>query len=153
VDLQHRALCTTADGAGDVQARGDFRAAREDERLQRLEPLVPAVALRLERVHLRLRDAQRFFVRRNREVGAQIEELVLNAREHVAQLAFGGDRGPPDERVQLVDLPARRNTRVRLRHARAVAERRLTSVAAARIDPRQTDGLIRIPRHSRRLRA
>ena len=54
-------------------------------------------------------------------------------------------------RVQLVDGAERGDAAVELRDARAVAEARLAAVAAARVDPRQADGLIPFPRHGHRL--
>jgi hypothetical protein len=47
-----------------------------------------------------------------------------------------------ERRVQLVDRPERADAAVQLRHARAVAEGGLASVAAAGVDPRQPNGLV-----------
>src|SRR5207253_2575220 len=80
---------------------------------------------------------------RNGQVGTDVEELVLDALEHSAQLLrrLGRER-EPDVRVQLVDGAEGRDAAVELRHARAVAERRLSAVAAARVDPRQPHRLV-----------
>src|SRR5205085_5825213 len=81
---------------------------------------------------------------RHRQVGAQVEELVLDPRQlPVTRL----DLREPQQRVQLVDLAVRTHEPVELRHARPVAERRLAAVAASRVDPRQPDRLIPLPRH------
>ena len=66
-----------------MEARRRLRPARKDEALQRLERLVRLVAVALERVDLRLRHAQLPVVRlvRDRQVGAEVEELVLDALE------------------------------------------------------------------------
>ena len=58
-----------------------------------------------------------------------------------------------DGRVELVDGAVRGDALVELRHARAVAERRLARVAAARVDLRQPDRLVAVARHGRTLGA
>ena len=80
---------------------------------------------------------------RDGQVGAEIEQLVLDAVEAA---------GPADERVELVDVAHRCDPRVELRDARAVAEARLPLVAAARVDARQADGLVRVAGIARSLR-
>ena len=79
---------------------------------------------------------------RNGEVGAEVEELVLDPVEAAR---------PADERVELVDVAHRGDARVELRDPRAVAEARLPLVPAARVDARQADGLVAVP-HPRSLR-
>ena len=54
----------------------------------------------------------------------------------------------PDRRVQLVDRAVRGDPGVELRHARAVAERGLARVAAARVDLRQPNRLVALARHA-----
>ena len=55
--LQHLALGSPADRAGDVQARSKLAAARKYEAPELRENSVEAVALVLQDVDLRLRDA------------------------------------------------------------------------------------------------
>jgi hypothetical protein len=70
-----------------VQPRCELAAARQDEALQLGQLGVEAVAISFERVDLRLRDAQSIGdPERHREVGAEVEELVLHAREDLEHL-------------------------------------------------------------------
>src|SRR5205823_4752404 len=83
-DRKRGNLRAPADRAGDVQARRRFRPARQDEALQRLELRVERVAEALELVDLALRDPEAVAVavgERNRDVRAEVEELVLDPRE------------------------------------------------------------------------
>ena len=88
-----------------MQRGGGPRSARQDERAQRIEPRVERIDRALERLHLRRRDAQRRARRFMRlawqaEVGAEIEQIVLDARQRrldreiggVARMAHGEDR-------------------------------------------------------------
>ena len=105
----------------------------------------------LERLDLRRRDAQdraRLFVRlaRQAEVGAEIEQIVLDARQHrldreigrVARIAHREQR-EADGAIRFVDVAHRRDARVALRPPRAVAEPGLALVAGARVDDVQLD--------------
>ena len=64
---------------------------------------------------------------------------VERLAQRVRQLAGEHD---PERRVELVDGAERADPAVELRDARAVAERGLARVAAARVDPRQPDRLV-----------
>src|SRR5207247_4904596 len=80
-----------------------------------------------------------------RKISAEVEELVLNSREHQGSAV---DRPrPADERVQLVDLAHRLDPRIGLRDAAPAAETRLTCVTATRVDPRQTHRLVSFTAH------
>ena len=106
-------------------------------------------------VDLLLRDAQpAFLLERHGEIGAEVEELVLDADEHLAnRTAHTPGEHEPESRVQLVDGPVGGDPRVELRYARAVAERRLAGVAAACVDLRQPYRLVALARHGRTLGA
>ena len=137
-------LGPAADGAGDVQARGRRGPAREDEALQLRQVVVERVAERLQPVDQRLLDAQPALDReRHAEVGADVEELVLDPAERLAQLQRALAReDDAEERVELVDRAVRGDPGVELRDAGAVAERGLARVAAAGVDARQSDRLV-----------
>ena len=65
-----------------MQPRRELAASGQDEALQLRQLVVEAVAVSFERVDLRLGDAQPVGdPERHREVGAEIEELVLHTRE------------------------------------------------------------------------
>ncbi len=138
-----------------MEARSGLPATREHEARELGKLGVEAVALGLEPVDLLLRRAQPSLVlERNREIRAEVEELVLHAKEHLAN----GRRSPagehePESRVELVDGAVRGDPLVELRHARAVAERGLARVAAARVDLRQPNRLVAVARHGRTLGA
>jgi len=83
-------------------------------------------------------------MRRCAQIGAEIEEIVLNAAKHLVGRRVGVKPGDPDSRVRLVDGAVSRNTERVLGHAFAVAERGLAGVAATGIDPGQ-------PHHGRLL--
>ena len=107
-------------------------------------------------VDLLLGDAQpvRRDAVRDGEVGAEVEQLVLDARRAPAALSVevAGEH-EPDLRVELVDRRRRRAIRQSsFDDARAVAEARLALVAAARVDPRQADRLVALAGHTSRLR-
>ena len=146
---QRLALGPSADRAGDVQARRDLAPARKHEAPELGKGGVEAVALVLEDVDLRLRHAQSSLVlQRHREIGAEVEELVLYPSEHIADL-FGALRGEnePERGVQLVDRSVRRDPEVELGGARAVPERGFARISAARVDLRQAHGLVSASRH------
>ena len=88
-----------------------------------------------------------------REVGAEIEELVLNASQHLAHVGgkVSGKR-ETDVRVQLVDGAERGDPAVELRHPRPVAEARLPAVSPTGVDPGEPHRLIALAGHGHRLR-
>ena len=82
------------------------------------------------------------------DVGADVEELVLHALEHRAQrVRERRSEREADLGVQLVDRSVRGDQGIALRGPRAVAERGLAEVTAARVDPRQPDRLVALARH------
>ena len=123
---------------------------RQDEAPEHGQVGVEPVAVRLEPVDHRLLDTEApLHACRDGEVGADVEELVLNALERAAELPrhLAGE-DDPERRVQLVDRPVGLDAPVELRDARPVAERRLAHVPAARVDPRQPDRFVPRPRHA-----
>ncbi len=145
VRRQRVPLGAAGDRPRDVQARRGLGAAGQDEAGQLRERLVQLVAEPLELVDHRLRDAEPLVGagERDGQVGADVEQLVLDPRERRAQrLGRRSREHDPELRVELVDGAVRGDARIELRHARAVAEARLPLVAAARVDLRQADGLV-----------
>src|SRR5207253_2854081 len=127
--------------------------AGEHEALQLRERLVEGIAEALELVDLRLRRPKAALdLDGDREVGADVEELVLDPLERGAKRLREIRRREHDAelRVQLVDGAECREARVELRDPGAVAEARLARVAAARVDARETNGLVGPPRAHRR---
>jgi Bacterial Ig-like domain (group 1) len=138
---QNLTLGPAALGARDVQAAGSFRTAGKDEAAELGKGRVRGVAVTFEPVDRRLVDAQLPVTRgiRHREVGAEIEELVLNPFELGRH---GRDSRPAEDGVQFVDRAVSTHERVELRHARHVPERGRPRVAAARVDLRQPNRLV-----------
>ncbi len=78
----------------------------------------------------------------HRQVGADIEELVLYAGNDVANRigqSTHGDR-EAEQRVQLVYVTVRLDARVRLGHAAHIAEVGLTTVAELGVDAGEVHG-------------
>ena len=83
----HAALGAARDGAGQMQPRRGLAAAGQDEGLERLQLGVHGVDLVLEPLDLRGHDAQRRSLALalafgRAEIGAEIEQVVLDARQH-----------------------------------------------------------------------
>lgn len=136
-----------------METGSEVTSAREDEALELGEPGVEAVALGLQRVDLSLCDPKAILpLQRNREVGSEIEELVLDPRERFAKCgrALRRER-EPHEGIQLVHGSEGADAGVELGDTRAVAERRLARVAAAGVDLRQPDRFVALAWHARRL--
>ncbi len=123
----HQPLGAARDRAGEMQMRGRRRAAaRQDEGLQRLEVGVQLRRSPLEPRHLRRDDAQRLVGQRlagigRREIGAEIEEVVLDAHQHRVELGHArrvqarqADRG-----IGLVDRAIGLDAQIVLQPARA----------------------------------
>src|SRR5262249_55648889 len=97
--------------------------------------------------------------RRGRELGAEVEELALQAPQHDVELAargraleLRGVEGPrhPDGRVELVDRAVGLDPEPILRGALAADEIGLAFVAAPRVDARDPDRHGSIPTVARR---
>ena len=148
------ALGSAARRARDVQARGCLRAARQDEALEHGQIGVELVAPLLEPIDRTLFDTQPVGdAEGNAEVGADVEEVVLDELEQPAQSLgqAGIGKHHTESSVQLVDGAERTDAAVELGNARAVAERGLAAVAGARVDAREANGLVAVPRAHRLL--
>ncbi len=105
-----RPLGAAADGAGQMQGGRGRRTARQDERGQGRERLVERVDLPLQPLDLAGDDAQGgrgvagLFGRG--EIGAQVEEVVLDARQQRVEgrIAGGLKADEAEDGVELVDL-------------------------------------------------
>ena len=150
------ALGPPARRPGDVERGRRRRPAGEDEARQRLEPRAELVAGPLERGHVVVRDPQAALavpalgVERHRQVGADVEEVVLDAPQQVGQLGVepGRDRDA-DRRPGLVAGAVGPDAQIVLRHPLAVTQRRLPGVAPAgvdAVDAHVPDTIRRIPR-------
>ena len=150
-ELDHEALGPAADRAGEVERRRGGRAARQHEGAQAREVAVEPVDLALQPLDLGIDDAERLVGQglaglRRREVGAEVEEVVLDAAEHRVELVRGGvQAGEAEARIGLVDGAVGRDPEVVLRPARAGRERGRAAVAGAGVDAVQNhhDGCLR----------
>ena len=123
-----------------MQRRRRATAARQNEGLERLQALVHGVDLALQPVDLRLRDAEPLVEGAGpAEVRAEVEEIVLDARQHGIRLAPGLKAREADRGVRLVHRAVGLDTGVVLLDPRAAAERGLPRVAAAGVDLREAD--------------
>jgi hypothetical protein len=144
------ALRAAADGARHVEPGRSPGPPGQDETPELGEVGVEAVTVGLESVDLRLGHAQPVLpLERDGEVGAEVEKLVLDAFEHVAdpRRAPGGE-DDADRGVELVDGAVGCDPLVQLGHPRAVAERRLPRVARSRVDAGQADRLVSRAAHA-----
>ena len=112
-------LGAPADRPRDMERCGRQCPSRQHEAPELGQVGVEPVAVRLEPVDHRLLDPEApLDARRDGQVGADVEELVLNALEHGAELArhLSGENDP-EGGVQLVDRPVRLDAPVELRDA------------------------------------
>src|SRR5712691_1939727 len=126
-----------------MEVGGSGAAAGQDERIERTQGGIHLVDLALEPRDLRRDDAQcpRRLVPwrapplfRRAQIGAQIEQIVLDARQHLIGLAVGMKPRQSDSGIGFVDGAKGRDAQRLLGHAGAVAERSFARVAAARVD-------------------
>ncbi len=125
----------------------------EFERAQRC---VHCIDLALEALDLGGEDAERAgaapVLFRGAQIGAEVEQIVLDPPEHRVGLGIGPgvhpsvhmEAGEADRGVGFVDRAVGGDPQRVLRHARTVAERGLALVAATGVDPGQ-------PNHRRSL--
>jgi hypothetical protein len=116
-----------------MAGRSRARAAGEHEFLERRQCRVQRVEVVLELAYVLARD---LLVAWQREFGADLEELVLNARHTGADRGrYPGLRQQQTERaIRLIDVAECFDPRIRLVDALAVSETRRTVVAGTRID-------------------
>src|SRR5207253_3014105 len=131
----YRALGASANGAREMREACRARSAREDEFLQRRQHGVELVEERLEPLNLGFSHRR---TARNRDVPAQIEQIVLDVLEDRAYF-FGNLLGEQqaDRGIELVDLSERDDARAVLARPRAVAEARFAGIAGTGVDLRQ----------------
>jgi hypothetical protein len=128
-----------------VQQRRGRRAAGQDEAGQVRQLGVPGVARLLEPLRVGGGDAQRGELRvgddRRAQVGADVEQVVLDARQQVGDLRRrpAQGQGDADRAVGLVDVGVGHQTRIGLGHPAHVAEVRLAGVPGLGVDARQPD--------------
>src|SRR5439155_21612598 len=115
---------------------------------QRLEAGVGSVTVLFEPFDLLAGYAETLARRslRGSEVGAEVEEFVLDPLQNPRRVAERGR--PADQRIQLVDFAHGVDPGIRFRYARAVAEARLAAIAAACIDPRQSNWFVAFAAHT-----
>jgi hypothetical protein len=96
-----------------------------------------------------VRDAER-----NGEIGADVEEIVLDPTQRVAQAIREVCMREyyPERRIQLVDSAEGADAAIEFGHARAVAERRLPRVTRPRVDASEPNGLVAATRAHAMLR-
>src|SRR5579864_8296351 len=126
-----------------MKGRGEGRAARKNEGIERRQIGVHRVDLVLEPLDLRGDNTQRLSAALatlgRAQIGAEIEEVVLNTRKHVEGLTLGVEPGQTDRGIGLVDRAESLDAQRLLFHPRAIAERSLALVAALRVDAREAD--------------
>ena len=124
---------------------GRCPAAGKNERAQLLELVVEGVAVRLEFVDPLCLDPQWFvligLLERRREVGADVEEVVLHTSEHCNHVIAEptGRHSNADRRVRLVDIGTGGESCVGLACPPEVAEPGGAVVAGAGVDAREVD--------------
>ena len=131
---------TADDCTSSVEMRASAAAAREDEAPQGIERCVHRIDLLLDAVDLRLDDAERHIGRSKvitggRDVGAEIKQFVLDAREHLARFVIlDMEKSNADRAVSLVHITDRSGSGMGLGDTRTVGEASLAGIAGARID-------------------
>ena len=110
---------------------------------ERGERRVHRVDLGFEALHLRGNDSQgargAAAALGRAQIRAEIEEIVLDARQHRIGVGGGMEPRQSDRRVGLVDRTKRLDAQRLLPHATAVAERRFSLVAAACVNAGELD--------------
>src|SRR5271165_3168762 len=146
-ELADQALGPPRYRASEMEVGGGRRPARQDKRVERPQRRVYRVALAFEALDLGRGDAQcssrASALFRGAQVGAEVEEVVLNAAEHFVCRRIGMQPGDSDRRICFVDGAIGGDAQCVLRDARTVAERGLAGITAARIDPSQSNHLRR----------
>ncbi len=135
-------------GAGHMQSGGGFGPAGQDERFQRREARVVLVDEPFEPGDLILRDAQArtgllAAVARDAEVGADVEKILLNHQQRLADLRERGRIAERDYRdaergVGLVDLAVGFDARAVFGDAGAVAKPGQPGVPGLCVDLRES---------------
>ena len=126
-----------------VKPRRNIAPSWQDEGCQGFEPGVHGIDFILETHHLGGSDPQRTGAAAaflgHGQVGPEIEEIVLDARQHRVTVAVCMHPGEADHRVRLIHGAEGLDPEGVLGHPAAVAQGRLAPVSAAGIDPVQPD--------------
>jgi hypothetical protein len=141
-----------------MQRRRLRRSTRQDETPERRKLRVHRIDLALQPLNLRRNDPQHHLRRckpaltsRRSEIGAKIEQVVLDPLQRRCQwmLPQRDDRHA-NRRIRLVDIADRLHQRARLRHAGAIDQPRPTVIPGPRINRVELDHLLLAPevRHS-----
>src|SRR4051812_16613986 len=144
VELDHQPLGAAAYGAGEVQVRGGGASTRQDERAQRCEVGIEMIDLLLQPLHLRVSDGHTGAagaLRREAEVGFDVEQVVLNACQHGVKGMVGSGVEPrqAEHRVDLVQRAVRSDTQIVFLAPLAAAERGRAVIAGAGVNPVEND--------------
>ena len=142
--LGDRPFGAANDGAGEMEGGRGLGAARQDETLERREFRVHAVDFGFQAVDLCLDDAKRAFgalcaslilaPMGPAEIGAEVEEVVLDTRKRRVGLARGVEPGEPDDGVGLIHRAQRGDPGIVLGDAGAVAKGGFALVPATGVD-------------------
>src|SRR5258706_11405177 len=127
-----------------MQIRRGWRTAGQHKRGQRGQPRIQAVDVVLKAFDLAGQYPQPFrlaLALGHREVGAEIEQIVLDQAQHRIKLARVRQMKPHDANggVGLVDGSIRTDAQIVFRAAFAAAERRGPVIAGSRVDTIEND--------------
>src|SRR5438270_7125188 len=119
-----------------MQCRDCGGTARQDEAGERFERRVHRVDLALQPFNLARDDAQRAVdLSGSGNVGAEIEEVVLDSQQPVRELArTNRSNRNADRGIGFVDFADSRHAQARFAHSAAVDETRAAAVARPRVD-------------------
>src|SRR5215469_7571665 len=138
-EFAHQALGPPRDRSREVEVGGRGRPARQNERIERPQRSVHRVDLALEALDLRSDDTQgprtTATLFGGAQIGAEVEQVILDAVEHLVGCRIGVEPGDPDRCIGLVDGAVCGNAQRMFRDASAVAEGSLAGIAAAGVDP------------------
>ena len=158
IEGNHPPLRPATHGTGHVQGGARRAAAREDEPSKRRQLGLVSVDGQLEPLHVivskrGLGHTRRDFVAGIGQLGAQREQIALQAHEHRIDLRISaGSASQAQARVQLVDFPIRIDSRLALADARAVVQRRLARVTGTCVDLHVGSNYTEMPRKPDRQR-
>src|ERR1051326_8877307 len=145
-ELHDQPFGAPGDGTREVQMGGGGLAAGQHERAQGPKLRVEAVDLALEPLGLGIDDGEPLAARAlalagRREIGAEIEQVVLDARQHRVdfRIAARVETDEPDHGVELVDRAVGGDPQIVFRAPLAAAERGGAVVAGSRVDAVEHD--------------
>jgi hypothetical protein len=130
--------------AGQMQPSAGGRATGQYEGIEGRQPGIEGVDFTLQALDLSLDDAERRWAGRRwfgcAQVGAQIEQVILDARQHGVDLGpvTGIKADQSQHGIGLINGAVSRHPDVVLRHPAAVAEGGFTAVAAAGVNAGQS---------------